>query len=165
MQPLLVGLLFGHPFLIGRQEGRAYPRERLRSLVSVHGAEEAASLATRARRIFWDPRKFKKISDVYWEGEEAAGRSLHHWLFPQRARWVPEGLRNAGFNLIELPGTPVYGRLALNQWMGFARNWGPTQRFLAGTAENAIRVGVPGSIGVGGYGGYRVGDALMPDDQ
>lgn len=44
MQPLLVGLLFGHPFLIGRQEGRAYPRERLPPLVSVHGGEGAAGL-------------------------------------------------------------------------------------------------------------------------
>jgi hypothetical protein len=127
------------------------------SAVSVKAGGEAASLATRARRFVWDPRKFKtEISPAYWEGEKAAGRSLHHWLFPQRARWVPEGIRNAGFNLLELPGRPVYGKLALNQWMGFARSprWPLSQRIAAGATEWGIRAAIPAGI----YGGYKGGE-------
>jgi hypothetical protein len=29
-----------------------------------------------------------------------AGQSLHHWLFPQRWDFIPQGIRNAGFNYL-----------------------------------------------------------------
>ena len=49
--------------------------------------------------------------------------------------------------------------------MGFARNWGPTQRALAGTAENTIRVVIPGGVVAGGYGGYVVGSEIAADER
>jgi hypothetical protein len=72
---------------------------------------------------------------------------------------VPQGVRNAGFNLIELPalrGT-FHPTLGLNQWMGFARNWGPTAARQASIVENAIRVGIPTAAAGAGYTGYEIG--------
>jgi len=60
-------------------------------------------------RFFYDPRAFSGkpwenaaefVSDSYWEGSPANGNALHHWLIPQSAEWVPQGIRNAGFNLV-----------------------------------------------------------------
>ncbi len=114
-----------------------------------------------ARRFFYDNRKFSAISRAYWTPRGPAnGRSLHHWLIPQRATWVPQGVRNAGFNLIELPAFRgvFHPTLPLNQWMGFARNWRGTHRLKAVVVENTMRTAIPGSIAGGGYLGWKVGD-------
>jgi len=125
----------------------------------IAGEAGEAGLATRIGRFFYDSRPFGTISSEYWGGSPANGSSLHHWLFPQREASVPMGIRNAGFNLLELPGLEgvFHQRLGLNQWMGFARNWGPSAAFQASLVENAIRVGVPG-LGLGtAAGGYYLG--------
>ena len=122
---------------------------------------------TRARRFFWDPRDFKsEISPKYWAPRGGAkGRALHHWLLPQKARWIPQGLRNAGFNLIELPSLRgVFHRsLSLNTWMGWAPYWrGRTwEHFKAAAVENVIRGGIPVVGGGVGYGTYAVGSEIM----
>ncbi len=123
-------------------------------------------------RFFWDNRSFRnEISPEYWTARGPAnGRSLHHWLFPQRATWVPQGLRNAGFNLVELPAARgVFHRsLGLNQWMGFARNWGPVHARNAAIVENGVRVAIPGSLvagaGLGTYIGFQ-SDEFSPEDE
>jgi RHS repeat-associated protein len=111
-------------------------------------------------RFFYDSRDFKRqISREYWKRRGPAnGRSLHHWAIPQRAKWVPEGIRNAGWNLLELPAMRgVFHRnLGLNQWMGLARQWGPGARLGAAAMENAIRLGIPLSAAGSAYTGYRV---------
>lgn len=80
----------------------------------------------------------------------------------QRAHSVPQGLRNAGFNLIDLPAARgVFHRtLGLNQWMGFARNWGSQQAMRAAVIENAVRVGIPTSAAASGGMGYLIGSEL-----
>ncbi len=109
-------------------------------------------------KFFWDPRDFRKISREYWAiFGPANGRSLHHWLFPQRARWAPLGLRNAGFNLLEMPGWPTIRGFNLNTWMGFAPRWGWGPMFGAYSLEWSIRLAIPGSILGGGYLGYLLG--------
>lgn len=72
------------------------------------------------------------------------------------------GLRNAGFNLMELPAARgIFHRsLPLNQWMGFAARWGGSRAMAATGVENAIRIGVPAAFGGAGYAGYQVGAAL-----
>jgi len=120
------------------------------------GSEEG--FATDLGRFFYDDRSFRTISREYWaENGPADGSSLHHWLFPQSATWVPQGIRNAGFNLMELPpiiDTPFGG---LNQWMGMSRSpWAPV-------IDWGIRIGVPASIGGAAYGGAQLGAALSGD--
>jgi RHS repeat-associated protein len=109
--------------------------------------------ATKFARFFYDNRAFSSVSRKYWSANgPAAGRSLHHWLIPQKAKWVPQGIRNAGFNLMELPSiinTPFGG---LNQWMGMSRSpWAPV-------VDWGIRLGVPASIGGAAYAGGRLGE-------
>ena len=103
----------------------------------------------------------REISKAYWSTRTSAGASLHHWLIPQRAAWAPQWLRNGGWNLIELPKfNPFHARLGLNQWMGFARNWGPQHARQAARVENSLRVGIP-AVAVGaGVGGYMLGSAI-----
>lgn len=118
----------------GSRQGHDQGRAREAAGVA---ADEAGALS----RVFFDPRKFSQISRAYWsENGPAMGRSLHHWLIPQRAAWVPQGIRNAGFNLVELPALrgAFHPTLGLNQWMGFARNWGPAAARQAAAVENAI---------------------------
>jgi len=114
-------------------------------------------------RFFYDPRPFRQVSTEYWASHGPAnGQSLHHWLIPQRATRIPDGIRNAGFNLVQLPamqGT-FHRSLGLNQWMGFARNWGPQARFNAGLVENTIKVGIPAAGAGVGYLGYEVGSLI-----
>ena len=103
-------------------------------------------------RFFWDSRAFDVIRKEYWlRNGPAAGRSLHHWLIPQRWTAIPEGIRNAGFNLLEMPKI-LPGPLGLNQWMGFAVRWGGTRWVTAMITENGIRVLIP----VSGYVTYNV---------
>jgi hypothetical protein len=132
--------------------------------VVVHNSSANQSgLFTRARRFFYDNRNFRReISPEYWSARGGAnGHSLHHWLFPQRAG-IPQGIQNAGFNLINLP--PMRGvfhrSLDVNTWMGWARNWGPQHAARAAWVENGIRVGIP-ALGTGtAYVGYEVGGEL-----
>jgi hypothetical protein len=70
-------------------------------------------LATRVTRFFKDKRSFEEISREYHQGD-AGGMALHHWLFRRSTTSIPESVRNAGFNLIEIPGW-------LNTKMGFAQ--------------------------------------------
>jgi hypothetical protein len=144
-----------------RQKGvvlAAMPVSRLTS-----GVRGGAGALTSSGRFFYDSRSFAQISREYWSANgPAAGRSLHHWLIPQRWTWVPQGIRNAGFNLLELPALRgvFHPTLGLNQWMSFARNWGPGYAQQAAFMESALRVGVP-ATGVGaGYAGYEIGSAL-----
>ena len=106
------------------------------------GASSATSGAL--QRFFYDPRTFPTISRQYWQQfGPAAGRSLHHWLIPQKWTWIPQGIRNAGFNLLDMPaiaGTSVGG---LNQWMGLALRWGGQRAIVAMIAHGAIKVLIP----------------------
>ncbi len=94
--------------------------------------------AQELRTLLSDPRRFKSISNAFWQGR-ANGRALHHWLIPQSARWVPEAIRNGGWNLVVITGD-------FNTWMGFAKNWGPLDALLAGTAENLFRAVMFGGL-------------------
>src|SRR5690606_17982642 len=90
------------------------------------------------RNPFWDPRSFRAVSQQYWRRSGGAqGMALHHWLIQNQSRWVPQGLRNAGSTLREIPA-------ALHTWMGgrLARAWG--SRFTVGSLLGAV-----------GYGSYR----------
>ncbi len=97
------------------------------------------------RRFFYDPRTFKTISNGYWQRlGPAGGRSLHHWLIPQKWTAVPAGIRNAGFNLLNMPKI-LSGKITLNTWMGFAINWGGRRAVAAAFTDGAIKVLIPGS--------------------
>ena len=127
------------------------------------GTGQRPGFLTRVRRFFYDPRDHRTIGRKYWAARGPAnGRSLHHWLIPQRARWVPRGIRNAGLNLLELPSLRgVFHRtLDLNTWMGFARNWGRGDRFNAMLVESTIRLGVPMLTAGTAYASYQIGDHL-----
>jgi RHS repeat-associated protein len=67
------------------------------------------------RRLFRDNRTFNAVSRQYWRqsagGATAAGNQLGHIWVRNSARWMPQGLRNAGLNLVELPR-------AINHWGG-----------------------------------------------
>lgn len=64
------------------------------------------------RNLFWNPNAFRNVSRQYWRLSGGAnGSALHHPWFQNQSRWIPQGLRNAGFNLLEIPGS-------LNTWMG-----------------------------------------------
>lgn len=74
------------------------PRGNLGKLIERNG------LLSELRRLFYD-NVGKWARTRYWKiGESAQGRHLHHWLFPNRWKWVPNGLRQAGFNLMEVSG-------------------------------------------------------------
>ena len=71
------------------------------------------------KNLFWDDRSFSSVSKQYWGISGGAnGNSLQHLFFQNASKWVPRGLRNAGFNLVEIP-------LDLNRWAGgrFWREW------------------------------------------
>jgi RHS repeat-associated protein len=110
---------------------------------------EGASLSN----FFWNSNSFRSISSAYWGAEGAGGMSLDHWLFSQaaaRAGTIPSGIANAGFNLLEMPGS-------WNTWLGFAPNWGGTQALLANLARLGIQAGVPAAAATAGAAGYAVG--------
>lgn len=123
-------------------------------------ADTGPSVSQQFGRFFYDNRSYNTIRKQYWRRPygPAAGRSLHHWLIPQSAKWVPQGIRNAGFNLMELPpviDTPFGG---LNQWMGMSGSpWAPVMDW-------GIRGAVPASIGGAIYGGSQVGFHLYSTD-
>lgn len=90
------------------------------------GARIAQKTAMPGVKFFLNRQSFKSLSHSYWKVRGGAkGRSLDHWLFPQKSR-LPNFIKNAGFNLVELPRyNPFHPTLGLNQWMGFAEYWGP----------------------------------------
>ena len=110
------------------------------------------------KEFFWNPQPFKAVvSRDYWDRYGPAfGRSLHHWFFPQKWTWIPEGLRNAGFNLLEMPPFIDF-RGGLNSWMGFASRWGGVRGAVAGTIDWFIRILIPSSLIGGGTIGYSIG--------
>jgi hypothetical protein len=81
-------------------------------------------------------------------------------LIPQRWTWVPQGIRNAGFNLLELPKI-LQGPLSLNSWLGFAVRWGGYRAVLAGFIENGIRIVVPVACYGAWEAGTTIGDAIV----
>ena len=105
-------------------------------------------------RFFNDPRTFQTISRNFFQGN-AGGRSLHHWLWPQRLG-LSQGMQNAGYNLLNMPGFHFLGRFGffralprvggLNQWMGMSLSWGGRRLVGAVVIENGIRVFIPLSI-------------------
>jgi hypothetical protein len=128
------------------------------SVVSGKSFAQWGSIQKIGRQIY-DARPFSTISREYWRlNGPANGASLHHWLFPQRATFIPVGVRNAGFNLIRLPAMRgvFHQSLGLNQWMGFARNWNPSAARNAAIVEHSIRIGYPTAVGGAAYGAYQV---------
>jgi len=122
-------------------------------------------------RFFWDNRPFSGycgVSRAYWNRTTgrgpANGRSLHHWLFPQRSG-LPQGFQNAGWNLITLdPFRGVFHKtLGLNQWMGFALKWGGVHARNAILVENAIRLIIPTTAILSGYIGYLIGTQAVKE--
>jgi len=121
--------------------------------------------ATNVRRFFYDARPFEQVRRGYWAANGPAdGRSLHHWLFPQRAAWVPEGIRNAGMNLLDMPALRglAHPKLPLNTYMGWARHWAgrPADAAAAMAWETGIRVGIPAAAVGSGAAGYSTGQAV-----
>ena len=107
-------------------------------------------------RFFYNNQSFRSISRSYWRTfGPANGRSLHHWLIPQRWTWVPQGIRNAGFNLLELPGVISFPG-GLNSWLGFAMRWGGYRMVIAVIVENGIKIGIPLTM----YGAWEAGSAI-----
>lgn len=92
------------------------------------------------RRLAYDNRAWNTVRRA-WSGRpptlQSTGRSLHHWLFPQRSG-VPQGIMNAGFNYF-----PVSA--GFNSWMN-----GST------VTRTAVEYGVKGVVG-GIYGGLLGG--------
>ena len=64
-------------------------------------------------RVASDNRRWDSVRSTWSRaagGLRNRGQSLHHWLIPQRARWVPQSIRNAGFNYLPLSAN-------FNSWM------------------------------------------------
>ncbi len=162
-EPGLEGNLWYDPinFIGGGGLVKTAGQRGARAVTNALSAEGGKKAATRVGRFFYDNRAFKKISREYWKRRGPAnGRSLHHWLAPQRATWMPQGLRNGGWNLLTLPKV-LPGNLGLNQWMGFAARWGGTRALIAQGIENGIRLAIPASLGGAGYGGYKLGTFIL----
>ncbi|NOU20146.1 MAG: insecticidal toxin complex protein [Bacteroidales bacterium] len=61
--------------------------------------------------LFRNPSAFKNVSSQYWRGTaNQLGMQLQHLWAMNSTRWVPQGFRNCGFNLLEVPK-------AFNHWM------------------------------------------------
>jgi RHS repeat-associated protein len=110
-------------------------------------------------RFLRDPRTWKTVSRWRRAGRGwVTGWELHHWVFPQRWRFIPQWARNAGFNLVLVPKW-------LNGYMGRTFAVGSARWFLSRGLENFIRVAIPASLVGGGYGGYRLGTWLDQLDE
>jgi RHS repeat-associated protein len=56
-------------------------------------------------RYFYDSRSWSTVSrdwTRWWGASRRVGPHLHHAIFPQRWTWIPQGLRNAGFNYMPM---------------------------------------------------------------
>ncbi|MDP9373954.1 MAG: DUF6531 domain-containing protein, partial [Chloroflexota bacterium] len=93
------------------------------------------------RNIFYNDRPYEAVSRQYWRGQ-ANGNSLQHLWAMNSTRWVPQGLRNAGLNLLETPG-------ALNSWMTNM----PSRNYAFRATVSAILAGT-------GYGTYKITEFL-----
>ncbi|WP_372635471.1 SpvB/TcaC N-terminal domain-containing protein [Fodinibius sp.] len=153
------------------------------------GARASQSAAFGLRGFFIGRSSYQATRSAYWGaragGAEGAGATLHHWLIPQRLAasrggFVPDRVVNAGWNLLELPNMTglVHRSLGLNQYMGFAMNWGPRNIFWRGGIpklhhfsqhqlkayflEQGLRGGILSSpflgFGIGGYAGTETDD-------
>ena len=72
-----------------------------------------AGLGNGLGRLAYDGRTWGSVSRTWSKaagGLKSQGQHLHHWLFPQRRKWVPAAIRNAGFNYLPIGA----GR---NSWM------------------------------------------------
>jgi hypothetical protein len=128
--------------------------------------EPSGPALRRLKRFFYDDRDFNLIRKEYWSskgqtgllGQKILKRDLHHWLIPQADREISRGIRNAGFNWIELPSFEgaFHRTLNLNQWMGFAQNWGEVRAAPAIFAEAAIRMAILAALPASAYLGYEV---------
>jgi len=95
---------------------------------------------------------------VHW-GECVYGtyeRSLDHWLFSRTNGAVPIGLRNAGFNLVELPRSMrlTWGYFGgdVNRFVGLAARWrGHPLQSVALSLRRQITLGIP-ALGLGSFG-------------
>jgi RHS repeat-associated protein len=129
-------------------------------------------MPTRFRRYFYDNRLFtpttgsgvpsrQTVRVGYWRDFGPArrpGRSLDHWMIPQKWRWVPQGVRNAGWNLLEMPMIiRKFG--GFNQWMGMVR--GKWAVRAATALRQTIRVIIPGTVISKAYEGYQVGQRFL----
>ena len=95
------------------------------------------------KNIVYDNRKFKAVSGQYWRVTKGAhGKHLHHLFGQNHTKWIPQGLKNCGLNLLEVPGP-------LNSWMG-----GMLAR------EVGFRIGVISLLTSTTYAGYRFGSFL-----
>lgn len=100
------------------------------------------------RNLFYDDRTFGAVSKQYWRPSRGAnGMSLQHLWFQNQSRWVPRGVRNAGFNLMEIPK-------GLNSWMG-----GRLPR------ELGFRAAVTGAAASVGYGANRATAYLIQTEE
>lgn len=96
------------------------------------------------QNLFYDNRTYNAVQKQYWRVSRGAnGNNLHHWLFQNQSTWIPQGLRNSGLNLLELPAS-------INNWAG-----GRLGR------ELTIRLSVAGTLGATFYGGARVSEGLI----
>lgn len=108
------------------------------------------------KRLFYDNSAFGNVSKQYWNqslgGATRAGNQLSHVFFRNESKWVPQGFRNAGFNLIELPKH-------INALGGTAGRSLNRVRF----NDAIIRVGLIVVIGHSSVQGGRLGNALFGD--
>ncbi|MDA3835610.1 MAG: RHS repeat-associated core domain-containing protein [Spirochaetales bacterium] len=96
-------------------------------------------------RLFWNNRTFSSVSNQYWSQTigRANGKALHHIFVQNQSSWMPQGFRNAGFNMLEIPAS-------LNTWMG-GRLW----------RELAFRGGVVSLLTATGLGSYGATSGLL----
>jgi hypothetical protein len=77
-------------------------------------------------RYFYDSRSWDSGSRDWtrgWGASRRLGPHLHHAIFPKRWTWIPQGLRNAGFNY--MPMTPWLNSVLLNRFrsLGYPFEW------------------------------------------
>src|ERR1051326_4958967 len=105
-----------------------------------------AKLGKPVCRFFYDKRKWDTIRHAYWAARGGSdGMHLHHWFFPQRAG-IPEGIRNAGWNLIEIPG-----------WLNSTMNG----RGIGNYIEWGLKALIPASGAGAGYVGWTTASYLL----
>jgi RHS repeat-associated protein len=127
-----------------------------------------ASLGTRVGRFFYDSRPWRVVSEEYWaaRGGAPTGRSLDHWLFSRTNSMIPMGLRNAGFNLVELPRSMrlTWGYFGgdVNKFMGLAARWrGHPLQSVALDLRRNITFGIPALTMTSFGAGYGVGSLAV----
>ncbi|WP_156119623.1 SpvB/TcaC N-terminal domain-containing protein [Leptolyngbya sp. KIOST-1] len=155
------------------------------------GARASQSAAFGFRGFFLGRASYPTTRSLYWSaragGSEGVGATLHHWLIPQRLAmskggFIPDRIVNAGWNLLELPNFTGWAHrtLGLNQYMGFAMQWGSKNIFWrniipklhlfsshqlkAYFLEQSIRLGILASPKLGFEIGEYVGTETMKQE-